>query len=149
MQIYLAGPLFSDAERAFLDALAARLRAEGFTCFVPHEAAARLEAPTADAIFRLDYEGLSSSQAMLAWIDGPQVDDGTACEIGVFTQLLRERPTGRKGIVALATDLRLRRRRPALQDDAFNLFVSGAVRSVGHVVWSLDEAVGRLREWRQ
>ena len=37
MQIYVAGPLFSEAERDWLDKLAARLRAEGFDCFVPHE----------------------------------------------------------------------------------------------------------------
>jgi hypothetical protein len=37
MKIYLAGPLFSNAERALLDTVAARLRSEGFEVFVPHE----------------------------------------------------------------------------------------------------------------
>jgi nucleoside 2-deoxyribosyltransferase len=37
LRIYLAGPLFSEGERAFLDALADRLRDEGHDVFVPHE----------------------------------------------------------------------------------------------------------------
>ena len=37
MRIYLAGPLFSEAERDWLDRVAARLRAEGLDPFVPHE----------------------------------------------------------------------------------------------------------------
>jgi nucleoside 2-deoxyribosyltransferase len=36
VRIYVAGALFSEAERAWLDALAARLRSEGFELFVPH-----------------------------------------------------------------------------------------------------------------
>ena len=52
MRVYVAGPLFSEAERAWLDALAARLRMNGFDCFVPHEkfpelTDALLEAPLA------------------------------------------------------------------------------------------------------
>jgi nucleoside 2-deoxyribosyltransferase len=35
LRVYVAGPLFSAAERAWLDEVAARLRAEGFDCFVP------------------------------------------------------------------------------------------------------------------
>ena len=37
VRIYVAGALFSEAERAWLDGLAARVRGEGFECFVPHE----------------------------------------------------------------------------------------------------------------
>ena len=36
-QVYLAGPLFSEAERAWLDTVAARIRANGIDVFVPHE----------------------------------------------------------------------------------------------------------------
>ena len=37
-QVYLAGPLFSQAERDWLDVVAARLRGLGIAVFVPHEA---------------------------------------------------------------------------------------------------------------
>ena len=37
MRVYLAGSIFTPYERAFLDDCAARLRADGFDVFVPHE----------------------------------------------------------------------------------------------------------------
>ena len=48
-----------------------------------------LDAPT---IFALDSKGLHEAEAVVAWLDGPMVDDGTACEIGVFTELVRTKP---------------------------------------------------------
>lgn len=89
MRLYVAGPLFSEAERSWLDALAARLRAEGFDCFVPHENFPELTDVSVDAVYRIDAEGLRSSNALVAWLDGPIVDNGTACEIGMFAELVR------------------------------------------------------------
>ena len=89
MRLYVAGPLFSEAERAWLDALAGRLRAEGFECFVPHESFPELTDVSVDAVYRIDAEGLRSANALVAWLDGPIVDDGTACEIGMFAELVR------------------------------------------------------------
>ena len=37
MRVYLAGPIFSHAERDWLGQLAAALREQSFECFVPHE----------------------------------------------------------------------------------------------------------------
>ena len=37
MRVYFAGPLFTPYERSFIDECVARLRAEGFDVFVPHE----------------------------------------------------------------------------------------------------------------
>jgi nucleoside 2-deoxyribosyltransferase len=37
MRIYFAGPLFTPYERNYIDQCAAKLRAEGFEVFVPHE----------------------------------------------------------------------------------------------------------------
>ena len=89
MRVYVAGPLFSEAERAWLDALAARLRTEGFDCFVPHENFPELADVTLEQVYRIDSEGLQSANALVAWLDGPIVDDGTACEIGMFAALAR------------------------------------------------------------
>ena len=111
MRIYVAGALFSEAERAWLDGLAARLRGEGFECFVPHEQFGELTELTAAEVYRVDAEGVRSANVLLAWLDGPSIDDGTACEIGMFAELV-ERDMGRyRGIVGLVTDLRLERRR--------------------------------------
>ena len=145
MRIYLAGPLFSEAERAWLDALAARLREEGFDCFLPHENFAELKELTPGEVFRVDAAGVRDANVLLAWLDGPVVDDGTACEIGMFAELVASGDPRYRGIVGLATDLRLQRRRNSA-GDGMNLFVVGAIEASGRVCWSVDEAVSALRE---
>ena len=147
MRVYVAGPLFSEAERAWLDALAARLRAEGFECFVPHEQFRELGDVTVEEVYRIDAEGLRSADALVAWLDGAMVDDGTACEIGMFAELCRSGGEHYRGIVAITTDIRLERRRAGnVVGGGMNLFVAGAIESCGRICHSVDEAVGALRE---
>jgi Nucleoside 2-deoxyribosyltransferase len=145
MQIYVAGPLFTEAERNWLDGLAARLRAEGFECFVPHENFDAIVELTPDEVYRVDGEGLRASDVLLAWLDGPVIDDGTAAEIGAFAELVRRGDGHQRGIVGLVTDLRLERRRSNAPGDGMNLFVIGAIRSAGTVCWSIEEAISALR----
>ena len=83
---------------------------------------------------------------LLAWLDGPVVDDGTACEIGMFAELVARGDPRYRGIVGLVTDLRLQRRRGNAVGDGMNLFVIGAIEASGRVCWSVDEAVEALRE---
>lgn len=142
MRLYLAGPLFSEAERAWLDALAGRLRADGFDCFVPHEQIEEMTPFTADEVYRTDAEGLRSSNALVAWLDGAAVDDGTACEIGMFHALMQSDPS-KKGIVGLLTDIRGMRG----ESTGVNLFVQGAIEDVGRIVASIEEARDVLRAW--
>ena len=146
MRIYVAAPLFSEAEREWLDGLAARLRAEGFECFVPHEHFDEIRELTPQEIYRVDGEGLRSSNVLLAWLDGPSVDDGTAAEIGAFAELVRGGDPRYRGIVGLVTDLRLERRRGKAPGDGMNLFVAGAIESAGSVCWSVEEAIRALHE---
>jgi nucleoside 2-deoxyribosyltransferase len=147
MRVYVAGPLFSEAERTWLDALAARLRADGFDCFVPHENFAELADVTLDQVYRIDSEGLQSANTLVAWLDGPIVDDGTACEIGMFAELCRSGGEHYRGIVAITTDIRLERRRAVnVVGGGMNLFVAGAIESYGRICHSVDEAVAALRE---
>ena len=146
MQIYLAAPLFSQAERDWLDRLAATLRGEGFDCFVPHEHFDEIAELTPGEIYRVDGAGLRASSVLLAWLDGPMVDDGTAAEIGAFAELCRADRGRYRGIVGLVTDLRLERRRGNAPGDGINLFVAGAILSAGTICWSLPEAVAALHE---
>jgi hypothetical protein len=149
VKIYLAGPLFSPAERGFLDDCAHRFREAGLECFVPHEQEARLGRPSARSVFDLDYrEGLETANALVAWLDGPTVDDGTACEIGIFYGLLQQGVVWRKGILGIVTDLRLERRRNVLEHGGLNLFVAGTIESAGSVCWSVEEALDRLLVWK-
>jgi nucleoside 2-deoxyribosyltransferase len=148
MRLYLAGPLFSEAERAWLDGLADRLRAQGFDCFVPHEAFAGLRDLTTTEVYARDAAALRDADALVAWLDGPSVDDGTACEIGMFAQLVANGDARYRGIVGIVTDLRLERRRSRVTGDGLNLFVAGAVEASGRLCWSVDEALETLAAWR-
>jgi hypothetical protein len=146
MRLYVAGPLFSEAERAWLDSLAGRLRADGFECFVPHESFPELADVTVENVYDVDTGGLRSANALVAWLDGAMVDDGTACEIGMFAELVRSGGEQYRGIVGIVTDLRLERRRDQdVVGGGMNLFVVGAVESCGRLVHSVDDAVAALR----
>ena len=136
---------------------AARLRAEGFEVFVPHEQFAEQKFmrsdgdSTADEVYAVDLAGVMGANAVLAWLDGTQVDDGTSVEIGIFSRLAAQDPARYKGIIGLSTDMRVARRKGLVPADGINLFVVGAIRASGEVVWSVDEAVAaliRLRDRR-
>jgi nucleoside 2-deoxyribosyltransferase len=143
VRIYLAGSIFTPYERAFLDDCASRLRAEGFDVFVPHEQGLVGLDATPAAVFAADAGGVESADAVLAVLDGPAVDDGTACEIGLFHGL-KQRDPERKGVVGLLTDLRAERR----GEFATNLFVRGCIEAGGGtVVNSLDDALAILHGW--
>ena len=145
MRIYLAGPLFTPYERGYLDTCAARLREAGFEVFVPHEQALALGTDvTATAIFAKDLEGLAAADAVFALLDGSQVDDGTACEIGLFYALMQSDPA-KKGIVGLLTDLRSLRLE---EGHGLNLFVEGCISAAGEVTNTLDDAVSALERLR-
>jgi hypothetical protein len=146
MRLYVAGPLFSEAERAWLDSLAGRLRGEGFDCFVPHENFPELADVTVANVYAVDTDGLHSANALVAWLDGPMVDDGTASEIGMFAELVRSGGEQYRGIVGISTDLRLERRREQdVVGGGMNLFVAGAIESCGRIVHTVDELVASLR----
>ena len=141
MRVYLAGPLFTPYERSYLDECAARLRDEDHDVFVPHEQALALGSEvTAAQIFAKDLEGLAGAEAVLALLDGSQVDDGTACEIGLF-YALRQSDPAKKGIVGLLTDLRSLRLE---EGHGLNLFVEGCIEACGEIVESIDDAVAAL-----
>ena len=146
MKLYLAGPMFTPAERTYLDGLSDRLEDVGHRCFVPHRQA--IEPLDAPMVFAVDSAGLHAAEAMVAWLDGPIIDDGTACEIGIFSELVRTSPARHRGIVGLVTDWRAWRRRDrGMGDGGINLFVGGAILKYGSFAWNVDEAVEALREW--
>jgi nucleoside 2-deoxyribosyltransferase len=101
---------------------------------------------TPEEVYRVDGAGLRSANVLLAWLDGPMVDDGTAAEIGAFAELVRTGDPRYRGIVGVVTDLRLERRRGNAAGDGMNLFVIGAVKSAGVICWSVEEAIAALHE---
>jgi nucleoside 2-deoxyribosyltransferase len=145
LRVYFAGPLFTPYERSFIDECAARLRAEGIEVFVPHEYVLAERDTTGAAVFAKDLDGLCGADAVVALLDGPMVDDGTACEVGLFWALMRDDPT-KKGIVGLLTDLRGTVRS---EGHGLNLFVEGCIEDAGPIVQSMDEVVETLQSWEK
>jgi nucleoside 2-deoxyribosyltransferase len=80
MRIYLAGPLFTAAERAFNRRLRDLLEKYGHEVWLPQEHEPRSQA--ARDIFLTDIEGLDSSDVVVANMDGPDPDSGTCWECG-------------------------------------------------------------------
>jgi nucleoside 2-deoxyribosyltransferase len=95
MKLYFAGPLFSAAERAWNDELAGALRDAGHEVFLPQD-----QEPAKDAagIFTTDVGGIDWADAMVAIMDGPDPDSGTAWEVGYAF--------GKKPVVLIRTDSR-------------------------------------------
>ncbi len=149
MKVYFAGPLFTPYERRFIDECAAQLRGAGFDVFVPHEHELALDGTvTAERIFAKDWAALSEANAVLALLDGPVIDDGTACEIGIFYALMRG-DAEKKGIVGLVTDLRATRDSEREGEArGLNLFVVGWIEAAGQIASSLEAAQRVLEGWR-
>ncbi len=95
MRLYFAGPLFSSAERAWNAELARRLRAAGHEVFLPQD---QEKGRGAAAIFRTDIDGIDRADALVAVMDGPDPDSGTAWECGYAY--------GRKPVILVRTDIR-------------------------------------------
>ena len=131
MRVYIAGPLFSEAERAWIEGLKQRLQST--PGLEPVWSADELRAPRlVSEIFSACKEGLDTSDAMLAILDGSQVDDGTAWEIGYFYAL-------QKGpIIGLRTDFR---RAGELPDSTVNAMIEGACEAIASDV---DDALAEL-----
>jgi nucleoside 2-deoxyribosyltransferase len=88
-----------------------------------------------------------TSNAVLALLDGPMVDDGTASEIGIFWAAMQSDPS-KKGIVGLVTDTRVIRDRNMIDGKGINLFVRGCIEDVGQVVDKFGKAIEILRTWK-
>ncbi|GAC1319833.1 MAG: nucleoside 2-deoxyribosyltransferase [Isosphaeraceae bacterium] len=99
MRIYFAGPLFTQAEREWNRALADSLIVAGHSVFLPQEEIKDLESLDAEAIFQLDVDGVRSSDAILAILDGADPDSGTCFECGLAFAL-------RLPILVVRTDFR-------------------------------------------
>jgi nucleoside 2-deoxyribosyltransferase len=95
MKIYFAGPLFSAAERAWNTEVTAALRGTGHEVFLPQE---QEKGKPASGIFAVDVAGIDWADALVAIMDGPDPDAGTAWECGYAF--------GKRPIVLVRTDSR-------------------------------------------
>ena len=131
-KIYLSGPLFSRGEIAWGERVKSFLkdRLENVEIIWPHEI---VPCPALPAqIFQVNLQALSEAEVMVAMLDGPQVDDGTAWEIGCFFM------QGKK-ILGIRTDLR---RAGETDDSRVNLMIECSCLAIA---LSLEELASDLK----
>jgi len=135
-KIYIAGPLFNDHEKSYLEEIANELESNGFECFLPHRDQTGIDddelkgidmsQKTKDKIFQNDLEALVRADMTVALITGQDIDSGTCAEIG---------HTFASGKPVVAIDAGERRYR--------NLFVEGmlnvTVNSVDQIISEIEK----------
>jgi nucleoside 2-deoxyribosyltransferase len=97
VKLYFAGPLFATPEREWNAEVTAALRAAGHEVFLPQEQEPGRDGP---AIFAGDVDGIDWADALVAIVDGPDPDSGTAWEVGYAD---RKKPS-----VLVRTDFRVK-----------------------------------------
>ena len=84
--VYIAGPLFDDHERRYLEEIASVLESKKFETFLPHRDAGLVEGEFTDklkeVIFTTDIKALEKADIVVALLTGRDIDSGTAAEIG-------------------------------------------------------------------
>jgi len=101
MKVFLAAPLFSEAERNFNSKVAKRLRDEGFEVWLAQEYPFIHEGTSKEKkkIYEEDISALKACDFVVAILDGVEVDSGVAFEMGYAVAI-------RKPVLGLKTDHR-------------------------------------------
>jgi nucleoside 2-deoxyribosyltransferase len=138
-QIYLAGPLFSDAERTFNVTVAQRLE-EWVDVYLPQRDGGLMSEMVnkgvesdvaACRVFKRDMDAILQAQYLVAILDGRAIDEGVAFEIGIAF-------SHEKRCIGLQTDSR------RLASWGNNPMITGALELVFHSVddlvsWIMNE----------
>jgi len=133
MRLYLAAPLFTDAERKYNVFLCNILEENGYDVFLPQQEVSQYEGShNPSRIFNADLAGLRSSDCVVAICDGSDVDSGTAWECGYACS--RGIP-----VIALRTDFRM-----FTNNERFNLMIEQSARKVVGNIWELLQALQTL-----
>lgn len=131
LNVYLAAPLFTDAERAFNAGLCRALETRGHRVYLPQRDTPDTTGVGRTArVFQGNLAGLAAADAVVAVCDGAQVDDGTAWEIGLAHA---------RGIEVWG--LRTDRRVSQQPDEPVNLMV---LESLRRLCTSVDELLAVL-----
>jgi len=126
--IYLSGPLFTPAERAYLEKIDEICQSLGLSTYLPHRDAGFGPAvgDTSKEFFTKDIEMLNHSKYVVAVLNGPDVDSGTSWEIGYAYSC-------KKPLLGIREDIRI---------GDLNLMIDCSMK----VVSSLSELERQLKE---
>lgn len=131
--VYVAGPLFDEGERWWIETVEQRVAAAGFATFLPHRDNPPKTADNVGEIFANDRDGIDRCQVVVASLNGVATDDGTAWELGYAY-------ARGKHIIGLHTDWRRR-----FDHEVVNLMLEC---SIDRMVRSLDELDLALATYR-
>lgn len=138
ISVYLAGPLFSRSEIDWAKDLKKEIEAalgERVEVVWPFETASG----TIEEIFRANHAALRRSALMVAILDGAQVDDGTAWEVGFHYALFGRRAIG------IRTDIRKAGEAPeSLVNLMIELSCRVVVKDVPELIGELDRALEEM-----
>lgn len=132
--VYLAGPLFDEGERWWIEQLEALVVSCGFETFLPHRDNPDKTADNTREIFENDRNAIDRCDLVVTNLNGIITDDGTAWELGYA--YAREIP-----IIGIHTDWRTR-----FPGEVVNLMIE---QSLHKLVRSVDELQAVLTSWPQ
>ncbi len=124
---YVAGPLFDEGERWWIEKVEATVAAAGYATFLPHRDNPPKTADNVEAIYRHDRGGIDRCDVMVASLNGLTTDDGTAWEIGYAIGI-------GKRVIGLHTDWRRR-----FDDEIVNLMIECSVETIVRSLAELSE----------
>ena len=134
MLAYVAGPLFDEGERWWMERIDALVASCGFETFLPHRDNPDKTADNVREIYLNDRGAIDRADVVVASLNGLTTDDGTAWEIGYAVA---------RGVPAIGIHTDWRRR---FDDEVVNLMIE---ESLDRLVRSEDElraALAVLRE---
>lgn len=96
---YIAGPLFNEHERWYLEQIEKVVSGCGLDTFLPHRDTHFASEVDVIGIFEADLRGLLGVDLLVALLDGQDIDSGTCVELGVAFNSLHP-----PAIVGITTD---------------------------------------------
>ena len=146
LRVYLAGPLFNDAERSFNEMLTKKLE-ETVIVYLPQRDGGLISEMLKDGynpdeaavrVFRYDMKAILKANILIAILDGRTIDEGVAFELGIAF-------SHSKKCIGLQTDSR------RLASWGNNPMIAGALEIIFHSVedllnWVKTEAQDTRKE---
>jgi len=140
--IYLASPLFSESERNYIDKIVHKIskelnldELEDF--YVPHRD--NTYEYSEAQIYDTNIKNLENCDTMIAFLDGKDVDSGTAFEIGYFE-------AQDKIVLGLLTDKRSYENNDAELNSKLNTMIFGSLDYANLIFNDVDDLIGELYE---
>ena len=131
---YIAGPLFDEGERWWIETVERTVAGAGWSTFLPHRDNPPKDQFNVAEIFANDRRGIDGCDVVVANLNGIITDDGTAWEIGYA--FARGKP-----IIGLHTDWRRR-----FDHEVVNLMIECSLARLIHSIDELGEALATVLE---